>query len=80
MNNNIFKILLYYIIYFTDVLLTNNKTSLSYRSYLMIKNITNIFDGEYLCTVPESYEKNTATILYSVLVRGKFFSNIIIIL
>lgn len=63
----------YYIIYFTDVFLTNNKTSLSYRSYLMIKNITNIFDGEYLCMVPESYGKNTATILYSVLVRGKFF-------
>ncbi|KAF0766886.1 vascular endothelial growth factor receptor 1 isoform X2 [Aphis craccivora] len=52
-----------------NVFLTNNKTSLSYRSYLMIKNITNIFDGEYLCMVPESYGKNTATILYSVLVR-----------
>ncbi|XP_022178523.1 vascular endothelial growth factor receptor 1 isoform X3 [Myzus persicae] len=52
-----------------NVILTNNKTALSYRSYLMIKNITNTFDGEYLCMVPESYEKNSATILYSVLVQ-----------
>jgi len=62
-----------------DVLITNNKTALSYRSYLMIKNITNIFDGEYLCMVPELYEKNSVTKLYSVLVRGKYFSKVIII-
>jgi len=63
-----------------DVILTNNKTALSYRSYLMIKNITNTFDGEYLCMVPESFEKNSATILYSVLVQSKYFSKIKIIM
>ncbi|XP_060867787.1 vascular endothelial growth factor receptor 1 isoform X2 [Metopolophium dirhodum] len=52
-----------------NVILTNNKTALSYRSYLMIKNITNKFDGEYLCIVPELQENNSATILYSVLVQ-----------
>jgi len=62
-----------------DVILINNKTTLSYRSYLMIKNITNAFDGEYLCMVPEMYEKNLATILYSVLVQSKYFSKIKII-
>lgn len=62
-----------------DVILINNKTALSYRSYLMIKNITNAFDGEYLCMVPEIYEKNSATILYSVLVQSKYFSKIKII-
>jgi len=63
-----------------DIILTNNKTALSYRSYLMIKNITNKFDGEYLCMVPEMYEENSATILYSVLVQSKYFSKIEIIL
>lgn len=46
----------------------------------MIKNITNKFDGEYLCVVPELQENNLATILYSVIVKSKYFSKIRIIL
>lgn len=55
---------------FSELFITNNKTQFSYRSYLMINNMTNKDNGEYLCTIPESNELNSVTILYPVTVKS----------
>lgn len=42
-------------------------------SYMTIKNVSNWFNGEYICSATEKIQKNTVKIIYPLMVRSKFF-------
>lgn len=71
------QIIIVYYIFVVEFNITNNKTAFSYHSYLMIKNITNKNDGEYLCLVNELNPDNSlAQKSYPVAVKSQYLSNI----
>lgn len=48
-------------------------TKFSYHSAITIKNITNKFDGKYLCIVIDSNDHNVLKKSYSLKVNSKFY-------
>lgn len=60
-----------------ELFFTNKTTRFSYYSDLTIRNITNKFDGEYVCLISESNKQNIVKQSYSLKVESKYFSKII---
>lgn len=71
-----------YIIHYTfiiELFITNKITRFSYRSNLTIRNITNKYDGEYVCIIFKSNKQNVVKKSYSLTVKSKYFPKIKII-